>query len=83
MRNCLDFSSLPDRLIRREPTLRVDKVRREDGVYESRLSQSRLACRSQSNTSHVDTQKQKGEWIQVRYRPHKGRQKDENTHRRR
>lgn len=69
MRNCLDFSSLPDRFIRCEPTLRADKVRREDGVYESRLSQSSLACRYQ---------KVKGGWTRVSYRPHKCRRKDES-----
>ena len=79
MRNCLNFSSLPDRLVRCEPTLRVDKVRRKDGVYESRLSQSRLACTLQS---HVDTEKRKADGYESDI-GHKDRRKDEKTHRRR
>lgn len=43
MRDRLNLRRLPDRLVRLKPTLRVDQVRRKDGVDERRLAQSRLA----------------------------------------
>lgn len=43
MRDRLNLRRLPDRLVRLKPSLRVDQVRREDGVDERRLAQSRLA----------------------------------------
>lgn len=45
MRDGVDLSRLPDRLIRLQATLRVNQVRREDGVDQRRLSKTRLTCR--------------------------------------
>ena len=43
MRDRLNLRRLPDRLVRLKPTLRVDQVRRKDGVDERRLSETGLA----------------------------------------
>lgn len=43
MRNSLNLGSLPDWLVGLQTTLRVDKVRRENGVDERRLAQAGLA----------------------------------------
>jgi hypothetical protein len=53
MRNCLDLRGLPHRHVRRESTLRVDKVGSEDGVNEGRLSQSSLAYRQRKKESEM------------------------------
>lgn len=44
MRDRLDLGRLPDRLIRFEATLRVDEVRRKDGVDHRGLAETALAC---------------------------------------
>jgi hypothetical protein len=44
MRDGVNVRRLPNRLIRLQTTLRVDKMRGKDGVDQRRLSQSRLAC---------------------------------------
>ena len=44
MRNSLNLRCLSDRLFRHNAALRVDEVRRKEGVDERRLAQTRLAC---------------------------------------
>ena len=44
VRDGVNLSRLPDGLIRIEPALRVNEVRREDSVDERRLSKTGLTC---------------------------------------
>jgi hypothetical protein len=44
MRDGVNVRRLPNRLIRLQTTLRVNKMRSKDGVDQCRLSKSRLAC---------------------------------------
>lgn len=45
MRDGVDLSRLPDRLIRLQAALGVNQVRREDGVNQRRLSKTSLTYR--------------------------------------
>lgn len=56
MRDGVDLGSLPDGLIGLIPPLGVDEVRGEDGVDESRLPETRLAC---ANSSCVSSRAQR------------------------
>jgi hypothetical protein len=49
MRNGVNVRRLPNRLIRLQTTLRVNKMRSKDRVNQRRLSKSRLACPPQQN----------------------------------
>lgn len=44
MRHCLNFCRLPNWLVRLKTSLRINQVRRENGVDESRLSKASLSC---------------------------------------
>lgn len=50
MRNCLNFRRLPHGLVGFKAAFRVDQVRRENGVDQSRLAEPGLSCRTEDET---------------------------------
>lgn len=56
MRNGLDLGGRTDGLVRSQTTLGIDQVRSEDGVDQSRLSETSLACIQQGMHGSVTIQ---------------------------
>ena len=60
MRHRVNLRRLPDGLVRLQTSLRVNQMRRKNGVNQRRLSQTRLACNVSPATTTIRTSKNKG-----------------------